>query len=128
MFWLGDSKSEIGFQIRERLAGPIAPQKIALALIGSEKKFQLFRVFIGSPAAPWHTDSKNIYMSIANIIASGSKMRKTSGKLQFLRNCKFPKDFCIFDPLAIIFAMDIYIYLESVCQVAASEPIKTPKS
>ena len=67
-------------------------------------------------------------MSIANIIASGSKMRKTSRKLQFLRNCKFPKDFCSFDPLAIIFAMDIYIFLESVCQGAAGEPIKTPKS
>ena len=102
--------------------------KIALALIRSEKKFKCFRVFIGSQAAPWHTDSKNIYMSIANIVASGLKMRKTSGKLQFLRNCKFPKDFCSFDPLAIIFAMDIYIFLESVCQGATSELIKTPKS
>ena len=74
MFWLGDSKSEIGFQIRYRLAGSIAPQKIALALIGSEKKFQLFGVFIGLSAAPWRADSKNVYMSIANIIASGSKM------------------------------------------------------
>ena len=67
--------------MRERLAGSIAPQKIALALIGSEIFFQLFRVFIGSPAAPWHTDSKNIYMSIANIIAIGSKMQKSFGNL-----------------------------------------------
>ena len=63
-------------------------------------------------------------MSIANIVASGLKMQKTSGKLQFLRNCKFPKDFCIFDLIAIIFAMDIYIFLESVCQSGAGEPIK----
>ena len=42
--------------------------------IGSKKKFQLFGVFIGLSAAPWRADSKNVYMSIANIIASGSKM------------------------------------------------------
>ena len=48
-------------------------------------------------------------------------------KVQFRGNCKFPKDFCIFDPLAIIFAMDIYIFLESVCQGAAGEPMKTAK-
>ena len=39
-----------------------------------EKKYQLFGVFIGLSAAPWRADSKNVYMSIANIIASGSKM------------------------------------------------------
>ena len=82
--------------------------KIALALIRSEKKFQLFRVFIGSPAAPWHTDSKNIYMSIASIIASGSKMQKSFGNLQFLKNCNFPEVFRIFKPLITIFAMDVY--------------------
>ena len=35
-----------------------------------DKKFQLFGVFIDSSAAPWHTDSKYIYMSILNIIAT----------------------------------------------------------
>ena len=49
-------------------------RKIALALIGSEKKFQLFGVFIGLSAAPWRADSKNVYMSIANIVLSWSKM------------------------------------------------------
>ena len=34
------------------------------------KKIQLFGVFIDSSAAPWHTDSKYIYMSILNIIAT----------------------------------------------------------
>ena len=92
--------------------------KIALALIRSEKKFKCFRVFIGSQAAPWHTDSKNIYMSIANIVASGLKMRKTSGKLQFLHNCKFPEVFGHFRPLRKIFAMDIYTFLESARQGA----------
>ena len=67
-------------------------------------------------------------MSIANIIAIGSKMQKSFGNLQFLKNCNFPEVFRIFEPLATIFAMDIYIFLESVCQGAAGEPIKTPKS
>ena len=31
-----------------------------------DKKFQLFGVFIDSSAAPWHTVSKYIYMSILN--------------------------------------------------------------
>ena len=124
----GDSESGFGFWIWEDLARGVGPWKIALTLIGSEKKFHLFGVFIGSSAAPWRADSKNVYMSIANIILSGSKMWKTSGKVQFYGNCKFPEDFCIFDPLAIIFAMDIYTLLESVGQGAADEPIKTPKS
>ena len=47
--------------------------------MGSKKKVQLFGVFIGSSAAPWRADSKNICMSIANVIASWPKMRKTSG-------------------------------------------------
>ena len=67
-------------------------------------------------------------MSIANIVLSGSKMSKTSGKVQFSGNCKFPEVFYIFDPLAIIFAMDMYTFLESARQGAADEPIKTPKS
>ena len=67
-------------------------------------------------------------MSIANIIASGSKMRKTSGNLQFPQNCTFPEVFQIFDPLRTIFAMDMYTFLESARQAAADEPIKTPKS
>ena len=73
------------------------------------KKCQLFGFFISSSAAPWRADSKNIYMSIS-------------------RNCKFPEVFRIFDQLAIIFAMDMYIFLESVGQGAADEPIKTTKS
>ena len=96
--------------------------------MGSKKKVQLFGVFIGSSAAPWRADSKNVYMSIANIIASGSKMRKTSGNLQFPQNCTFPEVFQIFDPLRTIFAMDMYTFLESARQAAADEPIKTPKS
>ena len=67
-------------------------------------------------------------MSIANIVTSGLKMRKTSGKLQFWRNCKFPEVFHIFDPLITTFAMDIYIFLESAWQGAADEPIKRSKS
>ena len=64
-------------------------------------------------------------MSIANIVASGLKMRKTSGKLQFLINCKFPKVFCIFDPLAIIFAMDIYIFFKNTKKLGKnSDPIR----
>ena len=102
--------------------------KIALALIESKKKLQLFVFFIVSLAAPWRADSKNVYMSIANIVLSGSKMWKTSGKVQFSGNCKFPEVFWFFDPLRIIFAMDIYIFLESVCQGAAGEPIKTRTS
>ena len=39
-----------------------------------KKKFNFFGVFIGLSEAPWRADSKNVYMSIANIIASGSKM------------------------------------------------------
>ena len=101
--------------------------KIALALIESKKKFQLFVFFIVSLAAPWRADSKNIYMYIANIVLSGSKMWKTSGKVQFSGNCKFPEVFRFFDPLRIIFGMDIYTFLESVCQGAAHEPIKTQK-
>ena len=54
------------------------------------------------------------------------KLEKLEKKSQ--NHNKFPKDFCIFDPIAIIFAMDIYIFLESVCQGAAGEPIKTRKS
>ena len=50
--------------------------KIALALIESKKKLQLFVFFIVSLAAPWRADSKNVYMSIANIILSGSKNQK----------------------------------------------------
>ena len=94
----------------------------------SEIFFQFFGVFIGSPAAPWHTDSKNIYMSIANIFLSGRKLRKTSGKLQFLHNCKFPEVFGHFRPLRKIFAIDIYIFLESVRQGTTGKPIKTPKN
>jgi len=41
-----------------------------LAAYFGDKKFQLFGVFIDSSAAPWHTDSKYIYMSILNIIAT----------------------------------------------------------
>ena len=41
-----------------------------------DKKFQLFGVLIDSSAAPWHTDSKYIYMSILNIIATEWKMWK----------------------------------------------------
>ena len=60
-------------------------------------------------------------MSIANVIASGSKMRKTSGNLQFPQNCTFPEVFQIFDPLITIFAIDIYIFLESAWQGATDE-------
>ena len=42
-------------------------------LIGREKKLNFLRFFIGSSAAPWHADSKNVYMSVANITASWSK-------------------------------------------------------
>ena len=35
-----------------------------LAAYFGDKKFQLFGVFIDSSAAPWHTDSKYINMSI----------------------------------------------------------------
>ena len=35
--------------------------------------------------------------------------------------------FHIFDPLAIIFAIEIYTFLESARQGVADEPIKTPK-
>ena len=94
-------------------------QRFARALIGSGKKVQLFVVFIGSSAAPWPADSKNVYMSIANIVLSGSKLRKTSGNLQFRE---------IFDQLAITFAMDMYTFLESACQGAADERIKNPKT
>ena len=123
-----DSESGFGFRIWEDLATWVGPGKIALALVGSKKKVQLFGVFIGSSAAAWRADSKNVYMSIANIIASGSKMRKTSGNLQFPQNCTFPEVFQIFDPLRTIFAMDMYTFLESARQGAADEPIKTPKS
>ena len=41
-----------------------------LAAYFGDKKFQLFGVLIDSSAAPWHTDSKYIYMSILNIIAT----------------------------------------------------------
>ena len=67
-------------------------------------------------------------MSIANIVRSGSKNQKTSGNVQIPQNCTFPEVFQVFHPLAIIFAMDIYIFLESACQAAADGPIKTPKS
>ena len=97
--------------------------KIALALIESKKKLQLFVFFIVSLAAPWRADSKNVYMSIANIILSGSKNRKTSGNLQFPENCTFPEVFHIFDPLKTIFAMDMYTFLESARQGAANETI-----
>ena len=49
-------------------------EKLALTPIESKKKFQLFGVFIGLSAAPWRADSKNVYMSIANIVLSWSKM------------------------------------------------------
>ena len=91
--------------------------KIALALIRSEKKFQLFRVFIGSPAAPWHTDSKNIYMSIANIIASGSKMRKSFGKLQFLKIAISQRFFAVFAHLEK-YLLWTYIYFWNQCAKA----------
>ena len=42
-------------------------------------------------------------------------------------NCKFLEVFYIFDPLAIIFARDMYTFLESVRQGAPDEPIKMPK-
>ena len=45
--------------------------RFAHSLLGGRKKVQLFGVFIGSLAPPWRADSKNVYMSIANIIASG---------------------------------------------------------
>ena len=35
---------------------------------------------------------------------------------------------CLFDQLAVIFAMDMYTFLESARQGGANEPIKTPKS
>ena len=66
-------------------------------------------------------------MSIANIILSGSKNRKTSGNLQFPENCTFPEVFQIFDPLKTIFAMDMYTFLESARQGAANETIKKDK-
>ena len=102
--------------------------KIALALIESKKKSNFLSFFIVSLAAPWRADSKNVYMSIANIVLSGSKMSKTSGKVQFSRNCKFPEVFWFFDPLRTIFAMDIYTFLESARQGAAIETIKKTKS
>ena len=102
--------------------------KIALALIESKKKLQLFVFFIVSLAAPWTADSKNVYMSIANIFLSGSKNQKTSGNLQFPKNCTFPEVFHIFDPLKTIFAMDMYTFLESARQGAANETIKKTKS
>ena len=49
------------------------------------------------------------------------------------RNCKKgkgrrpPGRKFVFDQLAVIFAIDMYTFLESACQGAADEPIKTPK-
>ena len=102
--------------------------KIALTLIESKKKSNFLSFFIVSLAAPWRADSKNVYMFIANIVPSGSKNRKTSGNLQFPKNCTFPEVFHIFDPLKTIFAMDMYTFLESAHQGAADKPIQTPKS
>ena len=102
--------------------------KIALTLIESKNKFQFFVFFIVSSAASWRADSKNVNMSIANIVLSLSKMWKTSGKVQFSGNCKFPEVFFDFDSLRIIFAMDIYTFLESARQGAAIETIKKTKS
>ena len=45
--------------------------KIALALIESKKKFQLFVFFIVSLAAPWRADSKNVYMTSFRIRCIG---------------------------------------------------------
>ena len=43
-----------------------------------------FGDFIGSSAAPWHADSENVYMSIANITASWSKTNfLPGGRLPF---------------------------------------------
>ena len=104
------------------------PGKIALTLIKSENFFQFFDLFIGSSAAPCQADSKNIYMSIANIVRSGSKNQKTFGNLHFPQNCTFPEVFRVFYSLKRIFAMDIYIFLESAWQGAADEPIKRTKN
>ena len=41
--------------------------RLHIPLLGGRKR----GVFIGSLAPPWRADSKNVYMSIANIIASG---------------------------------------------------------
>ena len=116
------------FLIWTRFAYQNRHWKIALTLIESKNKFQFFVFFIVSSAASWRADSKNVYMSIANIILSESKSKKTSGNLQFPENCTFPEVFHIFDKLKTIFAMDIFTFLESMHQGAANETIKKAKS
>ena len=70
-------------------------------------------------------------MSIANIVLSASQMWKSSGKVQFSGNCKFPEVFIfffIFYHLIIIFAIDIYTFLESGHQCTAKETLKGQKA
>ena len=43
------------------------------------------------------------------------KIAKNLRELAISGNCKFPEVFHIFDPLKTIFAMDMYIFLESAC-------------
>ena len=54
----------------------ISPQIPQITAYFGDKKLQLFGVFIDSSAL-WHTDSKYIYMSILNIIATEWKMWKS---------------------------------------------------
>ena len=69
-WFVGFNQSDIYYRIGSiyRLYSNISLPQIT-AYFG-DKKFQLFGVFIDSSAAPWHTDSKYIYMSILNIIAT----------------------------------------------------------
>ena len=91
-----------------------------------KKKFHFFGVFIGLSEAPWHADSKKCIHVHSKYCSKLVKKVKNLRERTILG--KFPDVFYIFDPLAIIFAMDMYTFLESARQGAADKPIKTPKS
>ena len=95
--------------------------EIALTLIGPKKNFN-FSVFLLAHQLRFGTLIPKIYIYVHSKYFS--KWVKTSGKLQFLHNCKFPEVFGHFRPLRKIFAIDIYIFLESVRQGTAGKPMK----
>ena len=87
--------------------------------------FCCFYWLIGCALACWFQKCIHVH---SKYCSKWVKIAKNLRELAISGNCKFPEVFRIFYQLAIIFAMDMYIFLESARQGAADELIKNPKS